>query len=148
MSASRVVSHVRRAHVDLQAAGGVDPARLERSLGLRVRRTGPGRYRVWGGKEEHWVDLYTRRMPRCDCGDHIWREKVCKHILAVMLREGDERVIAAVGGLVSRLRAEASERGDRRRPRGAGPGAPTRASTHAPTRASSGAPNEAGASRA
>src|SRR5690606_41265840 len=97
----------RRAYVDLKAAGGVDPARLERSRGLRVRRMGHGRYRVWGGKEEHWVDLYTRRMPRCDCGDHIWREKVCKHILAVMLREGDERVIAAVRGLVEELRDEA-----------------------------------------
>lgn len=93
-----------RAHVDLRAAGGVDPARLERSLGLRVRRVGPGRYQVWGGREPHWVDLYTRRLPRCDCGDHIWRERVCKHILAVMLREGDERVIRAVAELVEVLR--------------------------------------------
>lgn len=104
----------RRAYVDLQAAGGVDPARLERSLGLRVRRVSRGRYEVWGGKEPHYVDLYTRRMPRCNCGDHIWRDRVCKHILAVMLREGDERVIAAVGGLVSRLREEA-DRARRRR---------------------------------
>lgn len=119
----RMDAQARRAYVDLGAAGGVDPARLERSLGLRVRRMGRGRYRVWGGKEEHWVDLYTRRMPRCDCGDHIWRERVCKHILAVMLREGDERVIAAVGGLVSRLREEAREgsrdRGRRARRAGA-----------------------------
>ncbi|HEX6940759.1 MAG TPA: hypothetical protein VF158_15190 [Longimicrobiales bacterium] len=106
-------THGRRAYVDLLAAGGVDPARLERSLGLRVRRVGWGRYRVWGGREPHWVDLYTRRLPRCDCGDHIWRETVCKHILAAMLREGDDRVIGAVGRLVSRLRAEA--RGTRRR---------------------------------
>ena len=104
-----------RAYVDLRAAGGVDPARLERSLGLRVRRIGRGRYRVWGGSEPHYVDLYTRRMPRCDCGDHIWRDRVCKHILAVMLREGDERVIAAVGGLVARLR-EGAERAPARAP--------------------------------
>jgi len=96
-----------RPFVDIRAAGGIDPARLERSLGLRVRRVGRGRYQVWGGREPHWVDLYTRRMPRCDCGDHIWRERVCKHILAVLLREGDERVIAAVRGLVEELRDEA-----------------------------------------
>lgn len=90
--------------IDLKAAGGVDPARLERSLGLNVRRVGRGRYLVTGGHEPHWVDLYTRQVPRCDCGDHLWRERVCKHILAVMLREGDERVITAIAGLVSRLR--------------------------------------------
>lgn len=95
----------QRARIDVEAAGGVDPARLERSLALRVRRVGHGRYRVWGGREPHWVDLYTRRMPRCDCGDHIWRERICKHILAVMLREGDERVIGEVARLVAGLRS-------------------------------------------
>lgn len=101
-----------RARLDMDAAGGVDPARLERSLGLRVRRVGQGRYLVTGGAEPHWVDLYTRRMPRCDCGDHLWRDRICKHILAVLLREGDERVIGAVGRLVRDLREEA--RGSRR----------------------------------
>lgn len=95
----------RTPHIDIAAAGGVDLARLERSLELRVRRVGPGRYLVTGGEEPHWVDLYTKRFPRCDCGDHIWRERVCKHILAVMLREGDERVIAALAQLVGALRA-------------------------------------------
>lgn len=90
--------------IDIAAAGGVDLARLERSLELRVRRVGPGRYLVTGGEEPHWVDLYTRRLPRCDCGDHIWRERICKHILAVMLREGDERVISAIARLIGRLR--------------------------------------------
>lgn len=94
----------REPYVDLSAAGGVDLARLERSLGLEVHRVGRGRYLVTGGEEPHWVDLYTRHLPRCDCGDHIWRERVCKHILAVLLREGDERVIAAIGRLVARLR--------------------------------------------
>ena len=64
----------------------MDPGRLERSLALQVRPVGRGRYRVWGGREPHWVDVYTRAMPRCDCGDHLWRERVCKHILAVLLR--------------------------------------------------------------
>lgn len=96
---------MRQVQIDLERAGGVDPARLERSLALRVERVGVGRYRVSGGEEPHWVDLYTRRLPRCDCGDHLWRERVCKHILAVMLREGDERVIGAIAHLVAQLRA-------------------------------------------
>jgi hypothetical protein len=65
---------------------------------------------VTGGDEPHWVDLYTRQLPRCDCGDHLWRERVCKHILAVMLREGDERVISAIARLVARLRDGAGVR--------------------------------------
>lgn len=95
-----------RARIDYEAAGGVEAGRLERSLGLRVTRVGRGRYRVEGGRESHWVDLYTARLPRCDCGDHLWRERICKHILAVLLREGDERVIGEVSRLVARLRAE------------------------------------------
>ena len=94
----------RNETIDLEAAGGVDLARLERGLGLRVEATGPGRYRVSGGGEPHWVDLHSSHTPRCDCGDHLWREAVCKHILAAMLREGDERVLGAVGQLVKSLR--------------------------------------------
>lgn len=96
----------RRPFIDLEAAGGVDLARLERSLLLEARPVGRGRYLVWGGREPHWVDLYTRRIPRCDCGDHLWRERVCKHILAAMLREGDERVIDALGRLIVHMRGE------------------------------------------
>jgi hypothetical protein len=90
--------------IDIAAAGGVDPERLERCLGLRVQSAGRGRYRVSGGAEPHWVDLHTAQHPRCDCGDHLWREAVCKHILAALLREGDERVVYALGVLVHQLR--------------------------------------------
>ena len=92
--------------IDMEAAGGVDLDRLERALELTADRLGHGhgRYRVRGGTQEHWVDLFTAAHPRCDCGDHLWREAVCKHILAALLREGDARVVAAVGRLVGRLR--------------------------------------------
>ena len=99
------MSHI---HVSLESAGAVDLGRLERSLGLRVQPTGRGRYRVSGGGEPHWVDLHTANQPRCDCGDHLWREAVCKHILAAMLREGDERVLRAVARLVGQLRGRAA----------------------------------------
>lgn len=93
--------------IDFQAAGGVELSRLERSLGLRVQPTGRGRYRVTGGTEPHWVDLYNAAHPRCDCGDHLWREQICKHILAALLREGNERVLRALRELVREIREEA-----------------------------------------
>ena len=45
------------------------------------------------------MDLYTTSHPRCDCGDHLWRDRICKHILAALLREGNERVVQALGRL-------------------------------------------------
>ena len=85
--------------IDFEAAGGIDLERLERSLLLEGERVGDGRYRVTGGDQDHWVDLYTTSHPRCDCGDHLWRERICKHILAALLREGNERVVQALGRL-------------------------------------------------
>ncbi len=91
--------------VDFDAAGGVDLDRLERGLSLHAERVGEGRYRVTGGSQDHWVDLFTAAHPRCDCGDHVWRDQVCKHILAALLREGNDRVVAALGRLLGRWRA-------------------------------------------
>ena len=93
--------------IDFDAAGGVDLDRLERSLKLVSTRVGDGRYHVSGGDHDHWVDLYSTSIPRCDCGDHLWRERICKHILAALLREGNERVVSALGTLVHRIRGAA-----------------------------------------
>ena len=90
--------------IDFEATGGVDLDRLERSLGLAGERVGHGRYHVSGGDSDHWVDLYTTSHPRCDCGDHLWRERICKHILAALLREGNDRVVSALGQLFVRVR--------------------------------------------
>jgi SWIM zinc finger len=95
-----------RIAIDFIAAGGVDPDRLERSFGLSGERVGQGQYRVSGGSQAHWVDLVDEAHPRCDCGDHLWGERICKHILAALLREGDERVLRAVGDLVVGLRQQ------------------------------------------
>ncbi len=100
--------------VDLDADGGVDLDRLERSLELVAERSGHGRYRVSGGSQTHWVDLYSAAHPRCDCGDHLWRERICKHILAALLREGNDRVVAALGGLLGRWRASGRAQPDRK----------------------------------
>jgi hypothetical protein len=56
------------------------------------------------------VDLYTAAQPRCDCADHLWRESMCKHILAALIREGDERVVLAVGALVAELLRQQDQR--------------------------------------
>ena len=93
--------------IDFDAAGGVDLDRLERSLELDGERIGHGRYRVTGGAQVHWVDLYSTAHPRCDCGDHLWRERICKHILAALLREGNDRVVVALGRLLGRWREHA-----------------------------------------
>lgn len=90
--------------IDFEAAGGIDLDRLERSLALNGERMGGGRYHVTGGDHDHWVDLYTASHPRCDCGDHLWRDRICKHILAALLREGNDRVVGALGRLVERVR--------------------------------------------
>jgi len=94
--------------IDIEAAGGLDPARVERGVTLNAVQVGRGRYRVDGGAEPHYVDLSTPNTPRCDCGDHLWRDRVCKHITAALLREGDPEVIAAVGSVVRDLRAAAT----------------------------------------
>ncbi|MFL5576656.1 MAG: SWIM zinc finger family protein [Gemmatimonadaceae bacterium] len=93
-----------RPAIDFDRVGGIDLERLERSLQLRGERVGMGRYRVMGGAQDHWVDLYTTSHPRCDCGDHLWREQLCKHILAALLREGNDRVVGALGRLFAELR--------------------------------------------
>ncbi len=93
-----------RTLVDVQQTGGVDLPRLERGVMLEVEQVAPGRYRVSGGAEPHYVDLVTPNQPRCDCGDHLWRERICKHILACLMREGDEHVLRSIGELVRGLR--------------------------------------------
>jgi uncharacterized Zn finger protein len=106
---------------DVEAADAVEPQRLERGVSLLATRVAKGRYRVTGGAEEHWVDLVTQNQPRCDCGDHLWRERVCKHILAALLREGDPEIISAVGTLVRELRVRATAPKRRRRKAAAEP---------------------------
>jgi hypothetical protein len=99
--------------IDIDAAGGVDLDRLSRSLLLTGERLGDGRYHVMGGEHDHWVDLYTTSHPRCDCGDHLWREQICKHILAALLREGHDRVVEALGQLFRRTQQQGSKQGSK-----------------------------------
>jgi hypothetical protein len=91
--------------VDIERAGGIDPGRLLRALHLNVVRIGRGQYRVSGGEEIHYVDLIDPGVERCDCADHLLRQIVCKHLLACLLREGDDRVIRSVAHLCREMSA-------------------------------------------
>lgn len=91
--------------VNIDRAGGIDPDRLLRALDLHVERVDRGQYRVTGGDETHYVDLIDPGVERCDCADHLLRQVVCKHLLACLLREGDDRVIRSVAHLCRHLNA-------------------------------------------
>ena len=88
---------------------GIELGRVERGVQLLCESIGDRRYRVTGGDSTHWVDLVSPDHPRCDCGDYLWREVTCKHIIAARLREGDEAVLHQVGALVRSLRQKAYE---------------------------------------
>jgi hypothetical protein len=78
------------------------PTRLARAVNLRVTVPAhPGEpYLVDGGDEPHWVNLAAVDEPACDCGDHLFRENLCAHALAVLLHQKDARVVCAMGQLV------------------------------------------------
>lgn len=92
--------------VDIEAAGGIEPRRLSRALRLSVSRMERGRFEVTGGAETHYVDLIDPRTQRCDCADHLLRDAVCQHLIACLLREGDERVIRSLSETVHALSGE------------------------------------------
>jgi AAA domain-containing protein/Toprim domain-containing protein len=50
---------------------------------LAVTDLGRGLYLVSGGREPHEVTLPADAAPSCDCPDHVYRRRECKHIVAV-----------------------------------------------------------------
>lgn len=75
--------------------------RLEHALALQCERVTRGRYLVTGGRDRHAVDLDG--SPPCDCGDHLYRERLCKHLVAVHLREGEQAAAVALGQYAEQL---------------------------------------------
>jgi hypothetical protein len=83
----------------------MDPARAERSLALEVHPQGGGHYHVIGGAEGHHVNFRDPSVPMCDCADHTWRSKTCKHIVACLIVLGDPRVLGFMVGIAAVKRA-------------------------------------------
>lgn len=79
--------------IDFAKLPPIDRGRFHRALFLGTARIGGGQYRVFDPlkplkhEEAHHVDLYSNDTPRCDCGDHEYRQLLCKHILACLLVE-------------------------------------------------------------
>lgn len=82
--------------------------RVYRALGLRAEPLGRGVWRVRGGEEMHWVHLRDRAVAPCDCGDAVWRERICKHVIAARLAAGEPvRAVLREALLVERSRPTA-----------------------------------------
>ena len=47
---------------------------------LTPRQDIPGTYIVHSGDQTYHVDLRDPYTPTCDCPDHIWRDRICRHI--------------------------------------------------------------------
>lgn len=75
-----------------------DPERLARAAGLerQVERVGAG---VWLVRGEYHVQLDDLMTPPCDCGDVAWRDRLCKHAIAVLVFEGIPLATAPVAPL-------------------------------------------------
>lgn len=76
--------------IDFAKLPPVDLERFERALEYRPVPMGKsGQYVVYYAPEplrqEHHVDLESSDVPRCDCGDFLYRESLCKHILACLI---------------------------------------------------------------
>ena len=55
------------------------------------------------GIENYAVDLYSPDVPRCTCGDHTFRQVICKHMLACLLYESQSKVVAALAAEIRSL---------------------------------------------
>ena len=63
---------------------------VEKALGLEVASLGKrGEYIVYGGSRPHYLHLDDPETPMCDCSDHLWRSRLCKHITAALIARGD-----------------------------------------------------------
>ncbi|MBW7932894.1 MAG: hypothetical protein H3C62_04630 [Gemmatimonadaceae bacterium] len=75
----------------------IDDSRALRATLLSVVPTSDrGIFEVHGGEAVHYVNFRDRDVPLCCCGDHIARDTLCKHAVAVLLRERNRHARRAV----------------------------------------------------
>jgi helicase len=78
----------------------IDPYRLRRASGLTVTELGAFEYKVTGGLDPHLVTT-KRNQTQCDCPD--WgKGNICKHVLAVRLKQGDQTLQELLGHLLDK----------------------------------------------
>lgn len=86
--------------IDFEKLGRIDPERFDRAMALLPEAMANGQYRVRKANDPksdpHNVDLFSADLPRCDCGDHLWREQLCKHILACLIHLNHPAVAPAI----------------------------------------------------
>jgi hypothetical protein len=71
----------------------LDPVRVERSLEYFAVRVDEDEYDIIKGSEG--VVAYTVRLNplNCDCGDAVYHNKICKHLIAALYADGDEEAV-------------------------------------------------------
>ena len=62
----------------------MDPVVAARANGLSVEPQADGSYLV---RSEYWVQLDTVTLPVCECGDAVFRDRLCKHAVAALAWE-------------------------------------------------------------
>lgn len=71
----------------------ITPETVARAADLELTSCeNPGQYYVTGGSDGHYVDLYDPNLDRCDCEDYLWRDRICKHVVAVLVHINDHRL--------------------------------------------------------
>ena len=76
----------------------IDPRRLARALYLECQQEEPDTFRVWGGTQSHTVEC--GQVTRCNCVDFQMHGDGCKHVLRVLLAQGDAEVLRTLQLLV------------------------------------------------
>lgn len=78
----------------------LDPGRVRRALDLHVVEVDAGRYHVEGPDgEDEYVEL--RPYFSCYCGDAVYRDSLCKHIIAALMAHGDPEAVGAARRLIA-----------------------------------------------
>ena len=95
--------------IDFTKLPEIDEERLERALSFRaVAMDVAGQYKILNAtdplREPHYVDLVSSDIPRCDCGDHEYRNQLCKHILCALLHENHPVAASALASYLAKRR--------------------------------------------
>lgn len=80
----------------------LDLDRVRRALDLRVDEWKEG-YRVLSPNGRYFVTLSTHYD--CNCGDSVWNNQICKHLIAALMYAGDEEALRKGEYWQQRLRA-------------------------------------------